>query len=234
MEYYEGLLKKYLTRLLVDFEDGSLWVVNKIIVEHQVESYGLPEAVAVASCIKYSKPEKGKEGILKVRMRLPWTEKPQFCDTGAPEEMSYLARQEILSLDALTKAGCSSTPKYLQSIRTLQTNDMCLPGGSLVFILMEKLPGVALEYFTYWQYEPETRNRIRGAFKEAWIEMRKCGFTNYDYGLHNLLWDEKNSKCYIVDLEECGTFRESEATPVWKDCYWGIWGLERSGNSSTR
>lgn len=68
MEYYEGFLEEYLTRILIDF-GASVWWVSTVIVEHRVKSDGFPEAVAVANCLKYSKPNRGMEGILKVRMR---------------------------------------------------------------------------------------------------------------------------------------------------------------------
>lgn len=108
-----------------------------------------------------------RDHLLKRGKRLPWTEKSQFCDAEASKEMSHLARRELEALHAVTEAGCSSTPKLLQYMHYRQNDKMCLPGGSLLYLLMEKLPGVSLEYRTYWKYDVETRNRIRRAFKET-------------------------------------------------------------------
>lgn len=48
-----------------------------------------------------------------------------------------------------------------------QTEEMCLPGGYIVFMLMEKLPGKMI--LDFWDYDLETRDRIREAFKSCWM-----------------------------------------------------------------
>jgi hypothetical protein len=48
-----------------------------------------------------------------------------------------------------------------------QTDSMVLPGGYIVFILMDKLPGKPI--LDFWDYDLETRNRIREAFKSSWM-----------------------------------------------------------------
>jgi hypothetical protein len=44
-------------------------------------------------------------------------------------------------LRRLTKAKCEYTPKLLSLLRAKQDDSMWIPGGWLVYILMEKLPG---------------------------------------------------------------------------------------------
>jgi hypothetical protein len=66
----------------------------------------------------------------------------------------------------LTEFGCLSTPRLLDVAKNKQAEDMCLPGGYMLFILMEKLPGKMI--LDFWDYDLETRNRIRAAFKDSW------------------------------------------------------------------
>ncbi|PGH06946.1 hypothetical protein AJ79_06420 [Helicocarpus griseus UAMH5409] len=226
VEYYEGMLEEYLAGLVVNFDNGSTWIVDDIISEHEVQSYGLPGATAVASCTKLTNPNEGMQGILKVRLGLPWySEKPE-CETGAPEEINYLGLNEYAALTYLTRAGCTSTPRLYKTLHSPQPEGFPLPGGSLLSLLMEKLPRVCLNDVFWFKYNLEQRDRVREGFKKAFSEMRTCGYTNHDFGLHNLLWDDDTGKCYIIDMEECRTYKE-DGFPVWQDTWYRIWGLEK-------
>ncbi|PGH18619.1 hypothetical protein AJ79_00398 [Helicocarpus griseus UAMH5409] len=169
VNYRVGILKEYLTNLVIDFDDSSTWRVDEIFTEHEVKSYGLPEASAVASCTKLSSPNEGMQAILKTRLRLPWFGKKLECETGAPEEINYLGLNEYAALTYLTRAGCSSTPKLYNTLHASQPEGFPLPGGSLLFLLMEELPGVCLNDVFWIKYDLEQRNRAREGFKKAFM-----------------------------------------------------------------
>jgi hypothetical protein len=49
-----------------------------------------------------------------------------------------------------------------------QDDDMWVPGGYIVFILMEKLPGVMIKEEDFWtKYSLQQRDEVRVAFQEA-------------------------------------------------------------------
>lgn len=88
-----------------------------------------------------------------------------------PEEkgknVNYLTEQESEILRVLTKAGCSSAPKLLAEEMFTQSEDMCDPGGYVMCIVMEALPGVPLDPNEYWEFDREKRDMIREAFRLA-------------------------------------------------------------------
>lgn len=84
----------------------------------------------------------------------------------ASTSVNTIAETELQFLTHLTEHGCSSTPQLLDTVKVQQPDSMCLPGGYILFILMEKLPGKMI--MDYWDYDRETRDRIRAAFKASW------------------------------------------------------------------
>lgn len=67
----------------------------------------------------------------------------------------------------LTAHDCSSAPRLIAYSQMKQPEGMCLPGGYLVCILMELVPGKMI--MDFWDYDRETRDRIRTAFKKSWL-----------------------------------------------------------------
>jgi hypothetical protein len=70
-------------------------------------------------------------------------------------------------LTHLTQQGCLSTPRLLSYCQIQQTDETVLPGGYIVFLLMEKLPGKMI--MDFWDYDFEKRTQIREAFKASWM-----------------------------------------------------------------
>ena len=54
-------------------------------------------------------------------------------------------QNEIEALHILTQAACSSSPTLLSWKKEKQTPNMWLPSGYIVYILMNKLPGIRIE-----------------------------------------------------------------------------------------
>jgi hypothetical protein len=61
--------------------------------------------------------------------------------------------------------GCTSTPRLIDYERVRQDDSMWLPGGYIVYMLMELLPGEPLEYF--WELPRKERDEVRKAFRTA-------------------------------------------------------------------
>ncbi len=100
--------------------------------------------------------------------------------------------QEIETLKRLTAENCSATPILLAVKVDVQDKSSVLnssgkpgfssrwdddvqwwmPGGYIVYILMNKLPAEPLNYNTYWRgqlFTMEDRNEVRSAFKKAYM-----------------------------------------------------------------
>jgi hypothetical protein len=81
------------------------------------------------------------------------------------KDVNKVTAMEIDRLDDFTEAASTSTPKLLDFQRFLQGQDLWMPDGYMVCILMERLPGISLENF--WQLPREERDQIRKAFQFA-------------------------------------------------------------------
>jgi hypothetical protein len=79
---------------------------------------------------------------------------------------------EIRSLTRLTEAKCPYTPRLLSVLQKKQDTAMWVPGGWLVFILMERLSGV--RPLNFWcprdgqsAMSRAQRDEVREGFKKA-------------------------------------------------------------------
>lgn len=131
--------------------------------------------------------------------------------------MLPFARDEVSALESLTKQGCTSAPTLLSWKLEKQGPRMWVPGGPIVFILMEKLPGICpgdgvVDIFL--SLKREERDELREAFKRAWLYVTSCreqvvwilindddsrecasyGLINSDASLNNLMWDREKKK----------------------------------------
>jgi hypothetical protein len=75
-------------------------------------------------------------------------------------------QNEIEALQILTQAGCSSSPTLLALKQENQSVDMWLPGGYIVYILMNKLPGIHIDRIE--SLPRLERDELRKSFKNAW------------------------------------------------------------------
>jgi hypothetical protein len=128
----------------------------------------------------------------------------------ASEELNEFTQNEIDVLKKLTEDGCSAAPKLISWKREKQDENMPVPDGYVVYILMEKLPGV--HPLDFWAGELRDRDEIRRAFREAmrcvnaflWrghrsefnvvSEILKCGIVPMDNSMENVLWDKTGKK----------------------------------------
>ena len=107
-----------------------------------------------------------------IHFRIPHSERPgpdplQRAD-DASEQWNDDTEDEIQALEDLTEAGCAAAPKLLSWTEEQQDNTMWVPGGYIVYILMEKLPGAPpMDFWVEGRYSLEDRNAIRAAFRKA-------------------------------------------------------------------
>ena len=101
-------------------------------------------------------------------IRIPDTEIPHSDSTGRgtpADDVNIVTALEIDRLDTLTELGCTSTPSLIDYERQVQDSKMWLPGGYIVYILMELLPGISLDNF--WELPRQERDDVRKAFRTA-------------------------------------------------------------------
>ncbi|KAL8900637.1 MAG: hypothetical protein Q9207_005596 [Kuettlingeria erythrocarpa] len=155
------------------------------------------EAHAVYECLQVQGPRLGSVAIVKVRIEVPYDLPPSDDPEERAKEASGMRLndytvQEIETLKRLTAGKCSATPTLLAVKVDVQDKSSVLnstgkpgfssrwddnvqwwmPGGYIVYILMNKLPAEPLNSNTYWRgqlFTPEDRNEVRSAFKKAYM-----------------------------------------------------------------
>ncbi len=173
----------------IQFHDGTIWQLGRKLSEAAQHRYHPSEARAVYVSTQVTGPQVGAQAIVKVRMqwvfpvslpsnpqltllRIPNSERPHPDPVerakDASEKWNADTEEEIEALETLTKAGCAAAPKLLSWTQGQQDNTMWVPGGYIVYILMEKLPGAPpVDFWVEGRYSLEERNEIRAAFRKA-------------------------------------------------------------------
>lgn len=91
---------------------------------------------------------------------------PDPARRGTPsDDVNFNTALELDRLERLTELGCTSTPRLLDYKRMIQDDKMWFPGGYVVYILMELLPGKPLDNF--WLLPRKERDQVRKAFRTA-------------------------------------------------------------------
>jgi hypothetical protein len=85
---------------------------------------------------------------------------------GTPsDDVNEVTALEVDRLIRLTELGCTSTPRLIDFERMTQDDKMWFPGGYIVYIVMELLPGISLDDF--WELPRQERDEARKAFRTA-------------------------------------------------------------------
>ncbi|SMR54280.1 unnamed protein product [Zymoseptoria tritici ST99CH_3D1] len=190
--YYGVLLK---TPVPVDFKAEAKKKVGHLARflppdEKQVkEQAGMPEWVrrrALRWCEAHdSEPENSESpGDEKATMPLDIVVKV-FSVLGFGRSH---ADHEVAALKALTAKKCQYTPTYF--------GDFVL--GPDHYVLMSLLPGASLDKNDSWRHDEKN---VRAAFDRAIKGVHDCGIASKSTNRRNVLWDEIQGKCYIVDFE---------------------------------
>ena len=106
----------------------------------------------------------------------PPEERAKYSADG-PSPFNGYTEQETDSLEAPTAAHCSVTPElYLiqldsqdeSILRGKDGDSYWMPGGKIVYIILQKLPAVPLEYNAYWNnFDEAKRKEVRNSFREG-------------------------------------------------------------------
>ncbi|KAJ4366342.1 hypothetical protein N0V83_007978 [Neocucurbitaria cava] len=147
--------------------------------------------------------------------------------TGDPNEDTV---QEIVALQRSLDLQCQNAPQFLDFAESAVQPGMHREGifrGYCVVTLMTKVPGFRVPYTTFCGWSPAQRDEMREAFKKALLEVWKCGIRPNDCALRNIVWDERERKCYIVDFEDSQLF-DPERTPLPKfdEFEFRLWGID--------
>ncbi|KAK2811178.1 hypothetical protein FQN50_002275 [Emmonsiellopsis sp. PD_5] len=189
---------------------GTTWKADPIFHERSICEYFIPEASAICVATQVEGPNPGMKAILKIRQQIPASdpddlEPQEDVSWDKPhEKVGECALEEVKNILALTEAGCTCTPKFLDIILEKQSKYDPVPDGFRLYILMEKVPGRNL--LNFGKLPLAERDQVRIAFAKAIYELHTHGHGHMDPHLRNLMWDRRNKRVYIVDMEAAGEY----------------------------
>ncbi|EZF31048.1 hypothetical protein H109_06693 [Trichophyton interdigitale MR816] len=202
--------------------EREVWDLNDPVYDAYIT-----EAAGVCVATQIKGPTPGVQGIAKIRIQIP--NDYNVPAPTKPQDCSFQAGMEVFNLKELTEVGSTCTPKLLDHGFYEQTrkNDP-LPGGFMVFIVMERLPGRNLQNFN--ELPMSERDQVRLAFAKTIREFYSRRYIHYDPHRRNLVWDRESKKCYIIDLEDARHLDDDCPpkifTPERDFLVWGIAGPE--------
>ncbi|PGH19045.1 hypothetical protein AJ79_00079 [Helicocarpus griseus UAMH5409] len=204
----------------------TTWRPGRIFAERQFHGYDEAQEAYIsevgATCVatQVEGANVGMQEILNIQKQIPsGIENPGDVGPGdladtKPCRYDIWASYDFTNLKTLTQLGCSCTPKLLGHKLVSQGPDDYVPGGFILYLLIEKLAGRNLVDFA--QLPMFERDQVRLAFAKAIYtgsEFYALRHKHNDPDRRNLIWDPKGKKCYIVVLEDAYSIND-DAKPA--------------------
>ncbi|KAF3385693.1 hypothetical protein DPV78_012595 [Talaromyces pinophilus] len=188
------------------------------------------KAIALFECVDEND---GQSAFMKIYMQIPYAGSEFFSSTYRRQQATPDA--EIAELSALQKLQankCKSAPKLLNWKKEIQDDSGLVPGGFLVYLIIEKLPGIILSRARFWELSRTERDKIRDAFETSYKDCLASGAiqTAGVLGDH-LLWDDANQKIYILGFRNSSLETEKR---TWTPNLWLAWGFAKFKDPMTR
>ncbi|KAJ5193156.1 hypothetical protein N7449_004358 [Penicillium cf. viridicatum] len=120
-----------------------------------------------------------KLAFMRIYKQIPLVDTELDSSSVRKAQASNLHDHGHVELDALkhlTESGCTATPRLLgYRIGKQDANDL-VPGGYIMHLVWEKVPGDPLDIDEFWSLPYNKREFIRDKFKKAYTEVLKFGY----------------------------------------------------------
>ncbi|CRL23310.1 unnamed protein product [Penicillium camemberti] len=121
---------------------------------------------------------------------------------------------ELDALKHLTESGCTATPRLLgYQIGKQDANDL-VPGGYILHLVWEKVPGDPLDIDEFWSLPYDKREFIRDKFKKAYMEVLKLGYQPILASPSKIILDKTTGDIKISGFRRAARI---DPDPQWKD-----------------
>ncbi|KAF2751217.1 hypothetical protein M011DRAFT_483173 [Sporormia fimetaria CBS 119925] len=154
-----------------------------------------------------------------------------------PNDINLATVAEEEALSYFKKHGCASTPHLLLSDCfkvDKSIDDLAMEGGYAAFMIMTKIPGNTMRTREFWALARHKRDTVRAAFKTALIDVWNHHVYPRDTGLRNIMWDDAQEKCYIVDFEDYEVVNFEDAEAEWNDQIYSDWEISEAWGEAFR
>ncbi|KAK2767508.1 hypothetical protein FQN54_003665 [Arachnomyces sp. PD_36] len=215
---------------------GAKWRLVPVFAERVFHDYDEPQKAHIsevsATCLatQVEGRKVGKQAIVKIRKQIPTDAEcpedvePEDLARTKPCRYGIWASYEFYNYKRLGELRCRCTPKLLGHKLVSQSEDDDVPGGFILYLLIQKLPGRNLVNFG--DLPISERDEVRLAFAKAIREFYALGYKHDDPDRRNLIWNPKKKKCYIIDLEDAYHIDDGDQPKRFKPAIdWMDWAL---------
>ncbi|KAJ5853688.1 hypothetical protein EN45_080090 [Penicillium chrysogenum] len=192
----------------------SKWKVIEKVNEKasQLEESELEESVSQVSyaLIKYrcqNWNNKAQTAYIRIWKQIPHFETEiDDPDIRAQQAKPNWIPEELIAYKELTDKNSDVTPRLLGWSREQQDGSGLVPGGFLVSLAWEEVPGTQLGdqlgSEAFWKLDQDERKRVRDAFKVTISKIKRLGYQPLFAGGRNLVWDSTSNTLFMVGFRE--------------------------------
>ncbi|PLB43538.1 hypothetical protein P170DRAFT_513892 [Aspergillus steynii IBT 23096] len=166
-----------------------------------------------------------KTAFMRIAMQVPYAgAKPDSLARQASQKIPSYGQLMLDAYSTFRERDVQSTARLLDMKSESQDHTGMLPGGSILYLVIEKAPGKQLYSARFWSLESQERDKIRYAFAAAWRECVANGFRPFG-DVSSLFWDSLSGTITIYNLM---TAYPTDPTDEWSNMQWIVWGLAKA------
>lgn len=162
-------------------EEGGIAQATAVYYCHRVDE-GTPDVAVIKIHKQYCQQLTGSRPHIDARCRIQTLvdldqdlpKQGLTPDTVPTKELHHFARKELNCLQTLTKEDCKYSPKLYGYLCDTQQPDDWVPGGYVLYLLMERLPGISVDSWMDLPSSEEEDEQLRCALGAALTCVTYC------------------------------------------------------------
>ncbi|KAL4963654.1 uncharacterized protein BDV14DRAFT_201621 [Aspergillus stella-maris] len=167
--------------------------------------------------------------VMTILMDVPYfdAECPYHAECNQQDEslqpnirMSKVGHRELELLRILQINGVRWTPHIQNLQAATQGPNEPVPGRNIFYVLIDHVDGVELNRALFWSLPRDERDRIRKAFRIAWLDCVEYALISPHHC--HIFWDAESSKVSFVGLRDSSSGPPKDQWANWK---WSLWEL---------
>lgn len=151
----------------------------------------------------------GQDAYMRVYLQVPHKGTEFFPPNKRAKQAAAGYHREVEAMKAFHEQGSTITPALLAIQEDIQDKEGVIPGGYVVHIVFQRVPGVRLADDTtvpgyaptlhnfFQVFSTPERDQIRMVFDKEYRELRKLGWLPSFPWATNLIWDSDASKLRV-------------------------------------
>ncbi|PYH91863.1 hypothetical protein BO71DRAFT_411454 [Aspergillus ellipticus CBS 707.79] len=216
-------------------ELNKKWIILETINEQvfQTHEQSPPNSTSFA-CTRLlcTEAETGMQAHMRIYKQIPIEGTEAEPAAIRAQQASSCYPRELKALHTLTQKRSVITPRLLDSKNDRQESTGLVPGGFVLWVVWELLPGIRLGNHLggskFWDMERTQRDTIREAFKEGIMKLYLWGYYPHFGRCRSLVWNAQTSNLYFVGFFMANSVSRPE---TWSPAIWAEWGLARPPKS---